>query len=157
VTRPVRGSIGPVRPAEVCRKLLAALEASEGRRTRRKRDTTPDALGMALKRRLLEDAAREDPAPEAFEGWLLERALGAPADVSVGAMRAMAIEVFREWRFATESCEFESWLDAGAPSDDRTDADRARESSPGSISVHRDDPPWSAQSSRSRPDIPGAS
>jgi hypothetical protein len=53
----------PLRPAEVCRALLAALDASEGRRRRRKRDTTPDAIGLAIKRCLLEQAVREDPAP----------------------------------------------------------------------------------------------
>ena len=44
------------RPAEVCRELLAALEASEGRRQRRKRDTTPDAIGLAIKLDLLQRA-----------------------------------------------------------------------------------------------------
>jgi hypothetical protein len=40
----------------VCRALLAALDASEGRRRRRKRDATPDAVGMSLKRWLLSEA-----------------------------------------------------------------------------------------------------
>ena len=39
-----------VRPAEVCAALLAALEAAEGRRRSRKRDQTPDAIGLAIKR-----------------------------------------------------------------------------------------------------------
>ena len=39
-----------MRPAEVCSQLLRALDASEGRRRRRKRDTTPDAIGLELKR-----------------------------------------------------------------------------------------------------------
>src|SRR5690606_22702639 len=47
-------STPPARPADFCRGLLAALDASEGRRRRRKRDTTPDAIGLAIKRELLE-------------------------------------------------------------------------------------------------------
>ncbi|MBI1967051.1 MAG: hypothetical protein HYS40_03590 [Gemmatimonadetes bacterium] len=105
----------PPRPAEVCAQLLAALGASEGRRKKRKRDTTPDAIGMAIKRRLLEDAVRDDPGPDAFEGWLLERSLGAEAS---GPVRAMALSVLAEWRLARESPEFQDWLRRGAPSDD---------------------------------------
>src|SRR5438132_12968000 len=47
------------RPAVVCRELLAALDASEGRRRRRKRDTTPDAIGLTIKRDLLERAVEQ--------------------------------------------------------------------------------------------------
>jgi hypothetical protein len=114
---------GDLRPATVCRGLLAALEASEGRRKRRLRDTTPDALGLALKRRLLERAIEDDPAPEAFEAWLLSETLAAH-DAGVGSMRAMALEVLREWQLAEASGSFRAWLRAGAPSDDVT-GDRA--------------------------------
>src|SRR2546425_7224814 len=86
----------PPRPGEVCRELLAALEASEGRRRRRKRDTTPDAIGLGIKRALLEGAVADDPDPAAFEGWLLERCLAAGGEA--GATRAMALEVLAEWR-----------------------------------------------------------
>ena len=96
--------------------LLAALDASEGRRRRRKRDTTPDSVGMAIKRRLLEETLRDDPDPGAFEGWLLERCLG--ADEPSGPVEAMAREIFAEWKLAGESGEFRSWLLEGAPSDD---------------------------------------
>jgi hypothetical protein len=104
------------RPAEVCGQLLAALDASEGRRRRRKRDTTPDALGMAIKRRLLEETVRDDPDPEAFEGWLLERCLA--SDGPSGPVQAMAREIYAEWSLARESSVFRSWLLQGAPSDD---------------------------------------
>jgi hypothetical protein len=107
------------RPADVCRGLLAALDASEGRRKRRMRDTTADAIGLGLKRAILDAATRDDPDPEAFEAWLLARCLEAPADVSIGAMRAMAREVLAEWRLAVASSGFAAWLDEGAPSDDR--------------------------------------
>jgi hypothetical protein len=103
----------------VCTRLLEALEASDGRRRRRKRDQTPDTLGLAIKRSLLESAVADDPDPEAFEGWLLERALAAAPEFSVGAVRAMALDVFTEWRLACESPDFDAWLAAGAPSDDR--------------------------------------
>ena len=104
------------RPATICRELLAALEASEGRRRRRKRDTTPDAIGLGLKRALLERAVADDPEPGAFEGWLLERCLSAEGET--GATRAMALEVLAEWRLATSIPEFSAWLGRGAPSDD---------------------------------------
>ena len=104
------------RPAAVCRELLAALEASEGRRRRRKRDTTPDAIGLGIKRALLEDAVASDPEPDAFEGWLLERCLAAGGEA--GATRAMALEVLAEWRLAASLPEFGAWLERGAPSDD---------------------------------------
>lgn len=106
----------PCRPAEVCSSLLAALDASEGRRRRRKRDTTPDSLGMAIKRSLLEDTVRDDPEPGAYEGWLLERCLGEGSPS--GPLQAMAREIFAEWRLASESSVFRSWLQQGAPSDD---------------------------------------
>jgi hypothetical protein len=107
-----------LRPATLCRELLAALEASEGRRRRRKRDTTPDAIGLGIKRALLERAVAEDPEPAAFEAWLLERCLAAGGEA--GATRAMALEVLTEWRLASGLPEFAAWLGAGAPSEDRS-------------------------------------
>src|SRR5215207_8679478 len=103
------------RPAEICRHLLAAMEGSEGRRKRRKRSTTPDAIGMGIKRDLLERATIDDPSPDAFEAWLLEQCLIAGA---AGPTRAMALEILAEWQFAVASGSFRAWLDAGAPSDD---------------------------------------
>lgn len=105
-----------LRPAQFCRQLLAALGASEGRRQQRKRDTTPDAIGLALKRDLLAEAIREDPEPGAFEGWLLQRCLA--AGNTSGPLRAIAQEVLAEWRLAEVSPAFQEWLKQGAPSDD---------------------------------------
>jgi len=104
------------RPATICHELLAALDASEGRRRRRKRDTTPDAIGLGIKRALLERAVADDPDPGGFEGWLLERCLAAGGQA--GATRAMALEVLAEWRLASSVADFGTWLDRGAPSDD---------------------------------------
>jgi hypothetical protein len=104
----------PVRPADVCQQLLSALEASEGRRRRRKRDTTPDAIGLTIKRRLLEGTVRDDPDPEHFEGWLLQQT---EAEAS-GPIRAMALEVLADWQLATTSDAFRAWLEQGAPSAD---------------------------------------
>jgi hypothetical protein len=106
----------PLRPADFCRQLLAALDASEGRRKRRKRDTTPDAIGMAIKRDLLESTMQEDPEPQGFEQWLLKHCLAAGA--GSGPVRAMAQDVLAEWRLAEASLAFRDWLDQGAPSDD---------------------------------------
>ena len=101
-----------LRPAEICRQLLAALDASEGRRQRRKRNTTPDAIGMTMKRELLQRAAQENPEPAAFEGWLLQRCQ--TTGLSDGPLRAMALEVLAEWRLATASPAFRQWLTQGA-------------------------------------------
>ena len=104
-----------VRPAEVCRRLLAALEASEGRRRRRKRNTTPDSIGMDIKRTILEETVRHNPDPDAYEEWLLERCL--TQDRPSGPWRAMALEVLSDWHLAHTSVVFRSWLEQGAPSD----------------------------------------
>jgi hypothetical protein len=114
-----------LRPAHLCRDLLEALVASDGRRKRRHRDTTPDAIGMQIKRALLESAVRDDPEPERFEAWLLERCLAAPPSESVGAYRAMALDIVAEWRLAQASPDFRSWLEDGAPSDDARPSDPA--------------------------------
>lgn len=94
-------------PREFAAALLLALEASEGRRRARKRDQTPDAIGLTLKRALLERAVAENPPAEAFEGWLLAAA-GNP----------MAPAVLDEWRLACAMPQFADWLAQGAPSDD---------------------------------------
>ena len=106
----------PLRPGAVCRELLAALDASEGRRRRRKRDTTPDAIGLAIKRDLLERAVAADPEPDQFEAWLQEQCLAAGG--SEGGVRAMALSIFEEWRLARDAESFREWLARGAPSDD---------------------------------------
>lgn len=98
-------------PREFAAALLLALEASEGRRRARKRDQTPDAIGLTLKRALLERAVAENPPAEAFEGWLLAAAgnLG---------RNPMAPAVLDEWRLARAMPQFAGWLAQGAPSDD---------------------------------------
>lgn len=107
-----------LRPAAVCKALLAALEASEGRRRKRKRDQTPDDIGLTFKRELLEQAVSDDPEPEAFEEWLLNYTA---IHDSAGGIFAMARAVFEEWRLSHSMDEFKSWLEQGAPSDDATD------------------------------------
>jgi hypothetical protein len=71
---------------------------------------------MALKRTLLEEAVRQDPDPDAYEGWLLEFCL-ARGD-AIGPMRALALEVLAEWHLAQSSTVFRDWLEQGAPSED---------------------------------------
>jgi hypothetical protein len=109
------------RPADVCRALLAALDASEGRRRNRKRDQTADAFGLAVKRDLLQRAVEDDPPPEAFEGWLLNYPLTCEAPELAGPAFAMARTVFEEWRLAHTLGKFRLWLEQGAPSDDVKD------------------------------------
>jgi hypothetical protein len=104
------------RPAAICQQLLQAMDAAEGRRKRRKRNTTPDALGMEIKRELLEAAIVEDPAPGDFEAWLFHRVQ--TAGPLSGATRAMALQIRDEWQFVLFSGDFRQWLAAGAPSDD---------------------------------------
>jgi hypothetical protein len=105
-----------LRPAVVCQQLLQASDASEGRRKRRKRDTTPDSLGMEVKRALLEAVIADDPDPDVFEAWLFARVQA--SGTLAGATRAMALQVWDEWQFALASAGFRAWLAAGAPSDD---------------------------------------
>jgi hypothetical protein len=114
----INGSSGAFRPGDVCRALLAALEASEGRRRKRKRDQTPDAIGLAIKRDLLQRAVEDDPQPDAFEEWLLNYPLTCKAPELAGPAFAMARAVFEEWRLAHSLGEFRLWLARGAPSDD---------------------------------------
>src|SRR5918998_2611114 len=105
-----------LRPALVCQQLLQATDASEGRRKRRKRNTTPDSLGMEVKRALLEAVVADDPDPDLFEAWLFVRVQS--SGTLAGATRAMALQVWDEWQFALASGGFRAWLAAGAPSDD---------------------------------------
>lgn len=109
----------PIRPAEVCGRLILALGATDGRRRKRKRNTTPDAIGLGIKRALLERAVADDPEPDAFDGWLLERC--AEAGVASGPTHAMALDILAEWQMALATPHFREWLDAGAPSDDATE------------------------------------
>jgi hypothetical protein len=113
-----------IRPAEVCRALLAAVDASDGRRRKRKRDQTADAIGLAMKRRLLERAVVDDPPPDAFERWLLDVLPTCADGGQTGAALAMARAVFEEWQLARSLGEFRVWLEQGAPSED---ADAHRE------------------------------
>jgi hypothetical protein len=106
-----------LRPGQFCRELLVALEATEGRRKRRKRDTTPDGIGLSIKQKLLEAAMREDPGAEDFEAWLLEQCLR--AGPGSGAVRAMAVSIRDEWRLVNLTDGYRDWLANGAPSDDR--------------------------------------
>ena len=111
-----------MRPADVCRALLAALDASDGRRRQRKRDQTPDAFGLAVKRDLLQRAVEDDPHPGAFEEWLLNYPYTCNAPELAGPAFAMARAVFEEWRLAHSLGEFRRWLEEGAPSADARDA-----------------------------------
>jgi len=104
-----------MRPARVCTALLAALDASEGRSRARKRDQTPDSIGLAIRRDLLERAARDDPEPDAFEQWLLDHV---ETSTVPGAACAIARTVLDEWQLAHRMESFAAWLEQGAPSED---------------------------------------
>jgi hypothetical protein len=112
-------SRSPLAPADFARQALEALEASEGRRRRRHRDTTPDRIGLDLKRRILEDIALHGPAADEIEVHLFE-VIRASADP--GATRAMCIDVLDDYRAALSSPSFRGWLERGAPSEDRSPA-----------------------------------
>jgi len=111
-------SAAPPRPARICAALLAALEAADGRRRQRKRDQTPDAIGLAIKRQLLARVVDEDPDPAAFEGWLLTCMAQIGENQSAGSVAAMARVVLDEWRMAHSMRDFARWLESGAPSAD---------------------------------------
>jgi hypothetical protein len=111
----------PLRPADVCLALLAALEASDGRRRQRKRDQTPDRFGLAIKRDLLRRVVEEDPQPDGFEAWLLQYPSTCGGPELQGPAAAMARAVFEEWCLVHSLTEFRLWLATGAPSDDTGD------------------------------------
>ena len=118
-----------LRPAGVCKALLSALDAAEGRKRKRKRDQTPDTIGLSIKRSLLERAVEDDPNPDAFEEWLLRYPTHCDTPQWPGAVSAMARALLEEWRLAHSLGEFRAWLEQGAPSDDAKD-DRPRERAP---------------------------
>lgn len=115
-------AVDPLRPADVCRALLAALDAADGRRRKRKRDQTADAFGLGVKRDLLQRAVDTDPAPEAFEAWLLAYPATCGGPELVGPAFAMARAVFEEWQLAHSMGAFRQWLQDGAPSEDAGNA-----------------------------------
>ena len=94
-------------PRDFCVASLAALRASEGRSRKRKRDQTPDAIGLALKRSLLEAAIVDAPEAPAFEAWLQRH-----------AANPMTRSILEEWQLARSVPAFAAWLASGAPSDD---------------------------------------
>lgn len=109
-----------ITPAELCRGLLGALDASEGRRKRRARNTTADSIGLAIQRDLLEQIVRDGPAPDEFERWLMDRC--AAEGAADGALRAMALHVWDQWQLARHAPDVREWILAGARSDDRESA-----------------------------------
>jgi hypothetical protein len=125
----IANSSQALRPADVCKALLAALDAADGRRRKRKRDQTPDTIGLSIKRILLERAVQEDPDPEAFDEWLLHYPARCAGPDSSGAVSAMARSVLDEWRLAHSLPEFRAWLQQGAPSDDAKDEKPRKEPS----------------------------
>ena len=64
-----------LRPRDVCRALLQALEPAQGLVRRRRRDQTPDQVGLSIKRGLLLRAVEDDPAAAEFEAWLARQGL----------------------------------------------------------------------------------
>ena len=71
-----QNALETVRPTYVCQALLAALDASEGRRRKR------DRLGAQRPNRyfrthvtLPEQVTWDDPEPQTFEAWLLQCAI----------------------------------------------------------------------------------
>lgn len=113
----MNGSEPSMRPADVCRALLSALDAADGRRKQRKRDQTPDTIGLHIKRELLDVATRDNPDPQFFDQWLLDYVDRASPELA-GATLAMAQVVSEEWRLALRMREFAEWLARGAPSAD---------------------------------------
>jgi hypothetical protein len=101
-----------LQPADYCAYALGAIEVSEARRKRRKRDTGPDIIGMDIKRELLRQAVEGRPAPEEFESWLVEQVIRSNAG---GPVRAMADEILADYRNASAIENFQQWLEDGAP------------------------------------------
>ena len=120
-----------LQPGEFCRLTLRALDSSEGRSRRRKRDQTPDTLGLGIKRDLLERAAEANPPADGFEAWLLEQVLASPVS---GPVRAMCVQIMDEYRAAQISPILSEWLLQGAPSADAVREGDARPKSDAEVS-----------------------
>jgi hypothetical protein len=133
-----------LQPGDFCRQLSLALDASEGRSKRRKRDQTPDTLGLTIKRSLLQRAVVDDPPVETFERWLMERIQADPAG---GGARAMCGEILAEYRLAASDPAFRSWLESGAPS---ADNDEPHPVAPDATGVRRADAPLPGRGAGSR-------
>jgi hypothetical protein len=103
-------------PVELCRGLLGALDASEGRRRRRARNTTADSIGMEIQRALLEGVVQEAPDAADFERWLLERCMA--EGESDGATRAMALFFWLLWLLVSVAVGFRFCIIRGGRSDD---------------------------------------
>ena len=112
---------GQLAPGAFARQMLRAIEASEARTMRRKRDQLPDVIGLGIKRGLLARAAEENPPPDGFEAWLMQQALDASAS---GGILAMCGEIIDEYRLAAMDHTFQAWLQEGAQSADATEQPR---------------------------------
>src|SRR3954454_17274088 len=90
--------VGPLRPGDFARLLLASGELAPRKRAR---DQQADLAGLALKRRVLESLAARDPEPDDLEATLLAIIddLGPPT----GPTRSIALALFEEWWVATET------------------------------------------------------
>ena len=119
----VNGKTTEVRPGQFCQFLLRTLEASEAQTRRRKRDQTPDHIGLAMRRVLLEHVVAIDPDEDQFEQALLERVL---ASETPGPLRAMAILIMNEYRFTASQPGLVAWLQAGAPNADADEPTRVK-------------------------------
>ena len=126
-----------LRPALVCEALLAALESAEGRRKQRKRDQTPDTVGLDVKRRLLQQAVEDAPEPEMFDAWLMRYVEEQEAKHLSGATATMARAVLEEWRLAHTLRDFAAWLERGAPSEDAYAAPSEADSDRGALDPAR--------------------
>ena len=100
--------LNAIRPAAVCELLLNSIAVAEGRRRRRPRNTTPDNIGLNLKLQVLEECIAADPAPGAFEAWLLSRSVGS-ADAS-GPLRAVCADILFEWQTVQSLPDYRDWL-----------------------------------------------
>jgi hypothetical protein len=76
---------------------------------------------MTVKRDLLAQAVHEDPAPEVFKNWMLQKCLA--AGLGSGSVHTMALDLLHEWRLALASPPFQIWLSQGAPSDEAAAAE----------------------------------
>jgi hypothetical protein len=81
------------------------------------RNTNADSIGLAIQRGILEAAVRDEPAPDEFEAWLLDRCLA--EGIADGAQRAMALFIWDQWQLALRAPDVQAWIVAGGHSDDR--------------------------------------
>ena len=99
-----------LRPAECAGRCSPRSKRPKDAGGKRKRDQTPDAFGLAVKRELLQRAIEDDPAAGSIRRMAAQLSSHLRGAGARRARAAMARAVFEEWRLAHSLGEFRRGL-----------------------------------------------